>query len=95
MGYEIAEQLGWRLPDVILYPTGGGVGLIGIFKAIQEMQELGWIGPDLPRLVAVQADGCAPIVRAFESGAPQTVSFDVPTLSIESAIPAEPARAMG
>ncbi|HEY2026430.1 MAG TPA: threonine synthase [Gemmatimonadaceae bacterium] len=75
MGYEIAEQLGWRLPDVILYPAGGGVGLIGIYKAIQEMQALGWTGPDLPRLVAVQADGCAPIVRAFESGATESEPF--------------------
>jgi threonine synthase len=78
MGYEIAEQLGWRLPDVILYPAGGGVGLIGIYKAIEEMQELGWIGPDLPRLVAVQADGCAPIVRAFESGAQESEPFPNP-----------------
>jgi threonine synthase len=69
MGFEIAEQLGWRVPDVIVYPTGGGVGLIGIYKALLELQELGWIGEKLPRLVAVQADGCAPIVRAFESGA--------------------------
>jgi threonine synthase len=69
MGYEIAEQLDWHLPDVIVYPTGGGVGLIGIHKAIAEMRELGWVsGPD-PRLVAVQASGCAPIVRAFEAGA--------------------------
>jgi threonine synthase len=75
MGYEIAEQLGWRLPDVILYPAGGGVGLIGIYKAILEMQALGWIGPDRPRLVAVQADGCAPIVRAFESGAAESEPF--------------------
>ena len=69
MGYEIAEQLGWRLPDVVLYPTGGGVGLIGIYKALREMQELGWIGDRLPRLVAVQAEGCAPIVTAFAAGA--------------------------
>jgi threonine synthase len=75
MGYEIAEQLGWTLPDVILYPAGGGVGLIGIYKAILEMQALGWIRPDLPRLVAVQADGCAPIVRAFESGATESEPF--------------------
>jgi threonine synthase len=69
MGYEIAEQLGWRLPDVIVYPTGGGVGLIGIYKALQEMAELGWIdGSKLPRLVAVQAAGCAPVVQAFERG---------------------------
>jgi threonine synthase len=69
MGYEIAEQLGWRMPDVILYPTGGGVGLIGIHKALGELRELGWIGDKLPRLVAVQAEGCQPIVKAFESGA--------------------------
>jgi len=69
MGYEIAEQLGWRVPDVIIYPTGGGVGIIGIHKALLELQALGWIGDKLPRLVAVQAAGCAPIVRAFEAGA--------------------------
>jgi threonine synthase len=69
MGFEIAEQLCWRVPDVIVYPTGGGVGLIGIYKALLELQELGWIGKKLPRMVAVQASGCAPIVRAFESGA--------------------------
>lgn len=74
MGYEIAEQLGWRMPDVILYPTGGGVGLIAIYKAIQEMQELGWIGEKLPRLVAVQAEGCAPIVDAWKSGAAESVA---------------------
>ena len=68
MGYEIAEQLGWQVPDVILYPAGGGVGLIGIHKAMLEMQQLGWIGDRLPRLVAVQAEGCRPIVDAFEQG---------------------------
>jgi threonine synthase len=68
MGYEIAEQLGWRVPDVILYPAGGGVGLIGIHKAMLEMRELGWIGERLPRLVAVQSTGCAPIVEAFDAG---------------------------
>ncbi|MDM5133201.1 threonine synthase [Aeromonas piscicola] len=66
MGLEIAEQFGWALPDVILYPTGGGVGLIGIYKALLELQELGWIKGDLPRLVAVQASGCAPIVQAWQ-----------------------------
>lgn len=76
MGYEIAEQLGWRMPDVIVYPAGGGVGLIGIYKAILEMRELGWIDGPLPRLVAVQAEGCAPIVRAFESGAAESVGFE-------------------
>ncbi|MDR3161201.1 MAG: threonine synthase, partial [Spirochaetaceae bacterium] len=60
MGYEIAEQLGWRLPDLIAYPTGGGVGIIGIYKALKEMRRMGWIGDKLPRLVAVQAEGCAP-----------------------------------
>lgn len=68
MGLEIAEQLGWTLPSVILYPTGGGVGLIGMHKAFKELKELGWVTGDLPRLVAVQAAGCAPIVRAFEQG---------------------------
>lgn len=69
MGLEIAEQLGWEMPDVILYPTGGGVGLIGIHKALQELQEIGWVQGKLPRLVAVQAEGCAPIVKAFEEKA--------------------------
>ena len=69
MGFEIAEQLGWRLPDVIVYPTGGGVGIIGIYKALLELRELGWTGQRLPRLVAVQASGCAPIVKAFAGGA--------------------------
>ncbi|GAA4501831.1 threonine synthase [Actinoallomurus oryzae] len=75
MGYEIAEQLGWRMPDVILYPTGGGVGIIGIHKALLELKELGWITGDLPRLVAVQAAGCAPIVEAYESGAEESTPF--------------------
>ncbi|MEU8044287.1 threonine synthase [Micromonospora echinofusca] len=68
MGYEIVEQLGWQVPDVIIYPTGGGVGLIGIQKALHELRELGWIEDRLPRLVAVQSTGCAPIVRAFAAG---------------------------
>ncbi|MGC4786854.1 threonine synthase [Micromonospora sp. DT178] len=68
MGYEIVEQLGWQVPDVIIYPTGGGVGLIGIQKALHELRELGWIEDKLPRLVAVQSTGCAPIVRAFAAG---------------------------
>jgi threonine synthase len=83
MGLELVEQLGWRVPDVILYPTGGGVGLIGIRKALGELTELGWIDGRMPRLVAVQAAGCAPIVRAFEHKArkaepwpdPHTVAF--------------------
>ena len=69
MGYELAEQLGWRLPDVIVYPTGGGTGLVGMWKAFAELQELGWIDERRPRMISVQAAGCAPIVRAFESGA--------------------------
>lgn len=85
MGFEIAEQLRWRMPDVIIYPTGGGVGLIGIHKALTELVELGWISGQLPRLVAVQSTGCAPIVRAFEAGAreaqvwpdPHTVAFGI------------------
>jgi threonine synthase len=72
MGLELFEQLGWRVPDVILYPTGGGVGLIGIYKALLECQQLGWLGAKLPRLVAVQAAGCAPIVRAFQEGAAES-----------------------
>ncbi|WP_038083455.1 threonine synthase [Tumebacillus flagellatus] len=68
MGYELAEQFDWEVPDVILYPTGGGVGLIGIYKALLELQAIGWIGEKLPRLVAVQATGCAPIVKAWEEG---------------------------
>jgi threonine synthase len=69
LGYEIAEQLGWTLPDVIVYPTGGGTGLVGMWKAFDEMQQLGWMGEKRPRMVTVQAAGCAPIVRAFEAGA--------------------------
>jgi threonine synthase len=68
MGFELAEQLGWRLPDVIVYPTGGGVGLIGMWKAFDELRAIGWIDQKRPRFVAVQAEGCAPIVRAFVDG---------------------------
>ena len=68
MGYEIAEQMGFTLPDVIVYPTGGGTGLIGMWKAFDEMEALGWIGPARPRMISVQAAGCAPIVKAFEAG---------------------------
>jgi threonine synthase len=66
LGYELAEQMDWGLPDVIIYPTGGGTGLIGMWKAFAEMEELGWIGPERPRMVVVQSETCAPIVRAFE-----------------------------
>ncbi|MDR3146099.1 MAG: threonine synthase [Treponema sp.] len=75
MGYEIVEQLGWRVPDVIAYPTGGGVGIIGIDKALKEMSRLGWIGDKLPRLVAVQAEGCAPIVEAYRKKAAESEFF--------------------
>lgn len=75
LGYELAEQLGWRLPDVILYPTGGGTGLIGMWKAFIEMEALGWIDDKRPRMYSVQATGCAPIVRAFEAGADEAVEF--------------------
>jgi len=68
LGYELAEQFDWQLPDVILYPTGGGTGLIGMWKAFDEMEALGWIGKERPRMFSVQATGCAPIVRAFENG---------------------------
>ena len=70
MGYELAEQLGWRLPDWIIYPTGGGTGMVGMWKAFAEMEALGWLpaGAKRPRMVTVQATGCAPIVRAFEQG---------------------------
>lgn len=76
MGYEIAEQFDFELPDAILYPTGGGVGIIGIYKAFLEMQKLGWIQGKLPRLIAVQAEGCAPIVKAFEAGKRESEFFE-------------------
>ena len=69
MGLELAAQFGWDLPDAIFYPTGGGTGLIGMWKAFDELEQLGWIGPARPRMYAVQASGCAPIVKAFEAGA--------------------------
>ena len=69
MGYEIAEQSDWELPDAIIYPTGGGTGIVGMWKAFAEMEEMGWIGPKRPKMYAVQAEGCAPIVRAFREGA--------------------------
>ena len=68
MGYEVAEQLTWSLPEAIIYPTGGGVGLIGMWKAFGEMEELGWIGNERPKMVAVQSSGCAPIPKAFVEG---------------------------
>jgi len=68
MGIEVAEQLGWELPDVIVYPTGGGTGIIGMWKAFDEMESLGWIGSERPRMVSIQAEGCAPIPKAFDEG---------------------------
>ena len=70
MGYEVAEQLNWTLPSGIIYPTGGGVGLIGMWKAFEEMEQLGWIGPERPQMIAVQAVGCAPIPKAWDEGKP-------------------------
>jgi threonine synthase len=75
LGYELAEQCNWELPDVILYPTGGGTGLIGMWKAFDEMETLGWIGRKRPRMFAVQATGCAPIVRAFDAGGKNAAEF--------------------
>ncbi len=76
MGYELAEQFAWELPDVILYPTGGGTGLIGMWKAFEEMEELGWIGEQRPRMVAVQSEGCAPIVKAFQQGKQESEAWE-------------------
>lgn len=81
MGYEVAEQLGWRLPDAIVYPTGGGEGTIGIWKAISEMLEWGWLPLDTrkPRMIIAQADGCAPLVRAFREGAEKATPWVEPS----------------
>ena len=76
MGLELAAQLGWRLPQAIFYPTGGGTGLIGMWKAFAELEALGWIGPERPKMFAVQASGCAPIVRAFEAGEEHAVRWE-------------------
>jgi len=77
MGYELAEQLGWRLPDWIIYPTGGGTGMVGMWKAFEEMEAIGWLPPGRrPRMVTVQADGCAPIVRAFERGTEKAAPWE-------------------
>ena len=76
MGYELAEQLGWRTPDVIVYPTGGGTGIVGIWKAFEEMMVLGWLDKVTTRMVVVQAEGCAPIVRAFQQGADHAEPWD-------------------
>ena len=76
MGYEVAEQLGWELPDWIFYPTGGGTGLVGMWKAFQEMETLGWIGSKRPRMVSVQAAGCQPIVKAFQEGSAESALYE-------------------
>ena len=76
MGYEVAEQFRWQLPDAIFYPCGGGVGMIGMWKAFGEMEALGWISSKRPKMIAVQAEGCAPIVRAFEQGTPRSEFFE-------------------
>ncbi len=78
LGLELAEQLGWTLPDAIVYPTGGGTGLIGMWKAFQELRDSGWIRGPLPRMYTVQATGCAPVVEAFESGAERTTACSDP-----------------
>lgn len=76
MGYEVAEQMDWELPEAIFYPTGGGVGLIGMWKAFAEMEKLGWIGAKRPKMIAVQAEGCAPIVRAYQENQPRSRFFE-------------------
>jgi threonine synthase len=76
MGYEMAEQMGWELPDAIFYPTGGGTGMIGMWKAFEEMEKLGWIGSRRPKMIAVQADGCQPVVRAYLENEPRSRFWD-------------------
>lgn len=88
MGLELAEQLGWRVPDVILYPTGGGTGLIGMWKAFDELEEIGLIGSKRPRMVAVQATGCAPMVRAWEAGEEHATRWeDAQTIAMGIRVP--------
>ena len=89
MGYEIVEQLGFKVPDVIVYPTGGGTGIVGIWKALDEMERLGWIGSERPRMVCVQAEGCAPLVTAFDKGEEFADPFPNPeTLAAGMRVPA-------
>ncbi|MDP7162738.1 MAG: pyridoxal-phosphate dependent enzyme, partial [Phycisphaerae bacterium] len=88
IGLEIAEQLGWKPPDVIIYPTGGGVGLIGIHKAMRELRQIGWICGKLPRMVVVQSTGCAPIVRAWEQKKQESTPWENPhTLAYGITVP--------
>ena len=86
MGYEIAEQSDWHVPDVIIYPTGGGTGLIGIWKAFEEMHNLGWIDRPRTRMVAVQSDGCDPIVKAFEANLDQSKPYQNPSVTIANGL---------
>ena len=79
IGLELAEQLGWRMPDLLLYPTGGGTGLVGIPKGYEELRAMGWLSGALPRFFAVQAEGCAPVVKAFADGAETTTAWENPT----------------
>lgn len=89
MGYEIVEQMGFEVPDVIVYPTGGGTGIVGIWKAMDEMEQLGWIGSERPRMVCVQAEGCAPLVAAYEKGEEFADPFPDPqTLAAGMRVPA-------
>jgi threonine synthase len=88
MGYEIAEQFNWVLPDVILYPTGGGTGLIGMWKAFYELQQMGWIGERLPRMIAVQAENCQPIVQTWKGAQPHSKNYEgKPSLANGLAVP--------
>ncbi|MFN2460203.1 MAG: threonine synthase [Candidatus Velthaea sp.] len=88
MGFELAEQFGWTVPDVVVYPTGGGVGLIGIDKALHELHALGLIGPKMPRMVAVQSTGCAPVAEAFARGAPESTFWnDARTVAFGITVP--------
>lgn len=88
MGLELAESFGWELPDVVIYPTGGGTGLVGMWKAFTEMESLGWIGSQRPRMVSVQAEGCAPVVRAFEKGLKRTETWqDAHTIAAGLRVP--------
>jgi len=88
MGFEIAEQLNWKLPDVIIYPTGGGVGIIGIYKGLKELEEIGWVDGRMPRLVAVQSTGCAPIVKAWEERRTESIFWqDAQTVAFGLTVP--------
>jgi threonine synthase len=88
MGYEVAEQLGWRIPQGIVYPTGGGVGLLGMWKALEEMEALGWIGSERPKMVTVQSAGCAPIVKAWDERRPTAEMWpDAATLAAGLRVP--------